>query len=45
MHPILKINEMDTRINYYYKTLYTNLYYHNVAVGQCKTPIKFNILF
>ncbi len=31
------------RINYYYKTLHTNLHYFNVSVGQCeRQPIKSN---
>ncbi len=31
------------RINYYYKTLYTNLHYFNVSVGQCERHLSNSI--
>ncbi len=46
--PVLNVKLIKwslNRINYYYKTLYTNLHYFNVSVGQCERnyQIKLNI--
>ncbi len=46
MSPILSVKLMKwslNRINYYYKTLYTNLHYFNVSVGQCERHLSNSI--
>ncbi len=44
--PILNVKLIKwslNRIHYYYKTLYTNLHYFNVSVGQCEIHISNSI--
>ncbi len=42
--PVLNLIKWSlNRINYYYKTLYTNLHYFNVSVGQCEGHLSNSI--
>ncbi len=46
MSPILNVKWMKwtlNRINYYFKTLHTNLHYFNVSVGQCERHLSNSI--